>query len=191
MVASPGFILSYQRSRGDTPVNLINLPNLNIRPHYQNAISTATTVSEYAYRQHAFNAYRLDQFIISRFYSILLLSIGSHRCPNHAIGPRALNFYLYFAFIAIMPRYYRYLLAAQVEHTCLQYSREDINNFWENVWRSEHTRGLVIIDKTLKEFFSHYYKIWKCCRMYWTYLRMCKKNFNFDKNFIWGYRYEH
>lgn len=47
MAAGPGFILSYQRSRGDTPVNLINLPNLNIRPYYQNAISAATTVSEY------------------------------------------------------------------------------------------------------------------------------------------------
>lgn len=119
MAVSPGFILSYQRSRGDTPVNLINLPNLNIRPHYQNAISAATMVSEYGVSEHAFNAYRLDQFIISRFYSVLLLSTGSRRCPNHAIGPCALNFYLYFAFIAIMPRYYRYLLAAQVEHTCL------------------------------------------------------------------------
>lgn len=112
--------------------------------------------------EHAFNAYRLDQFIISRFYSVLLLSTGSRQCPNHAIGPYTLNFYLYFAFIAIMSRYYQYLLAAQVEHTCLQYSREDFNNFWKRVY-SERTRGLVIIDKMLKAFFPRYYKIWKRC----------------------------
>lgn len=114
--------------------------------------------------EHAFNAYRLDQFIISRFQAVILpyprnvpnlLAISSTTeaatlsrstwCSgivSRLTFGLSLNLYLYFPFIAIILRHYRYLLAYRRQHALPQHSRRGLC--------SRAPRCHTVIDKMLK-----------------------------------------